>query len=92
VETKRTRAVGYLKGAPVAIVVRVRPHDQGGDVDLAGLNVDGQSVGIGLGQRLHAIVAHEGIGQHEDLALVRGVGERLVVPDHAFEQEGEGGA
>jgi hypothetical protein len=31
----------------------------------------------------HAIIAHERIGEDEDLALVRGICEGLCVADHA---------
>ncbi|KAI3478379.1 hypothetical protein L1887_59695 [Cichorium endivia] len=49
--------------------------EEGADVDVCGV-LDGRlSVGV-VG---HAVVAHEGLGEGEDLALVRGVGERLGV-------------
>ena len=82
-----------LRG-PMRVLPRVRADDEAGDVDAVRLKVLGQAVVIDDGLVGDAVVAHEGVGQDEDLAPVRRVGEGLGVADHAGVEDdlaGDGG-
>lgn len=71
-----------LDGPPVAVVRMVGSHHQRGDVDLGGLEEEGEAVGVLLVLREHAVVPHQWVREHQDLAAVRGVCEGLGVSDH----------
>ena len=68
---------------PVAVLPRVRAHDQPRDVYLVGLEVTGQAVLVEDGVVRDAVIPDEGEGEHEYLPPVGRVGEGLGVPHHA---------
>ena len=65
----------------VAVRTAVRLHDK--SLNLNATRLEGTVECALLARRRHAVVADERIGGDEDLALVRGIGQRFDVPGHA---------
>ena len=66
----------------VGVAAAVLPHHQAGDLDPLRLEAGGQAVRV-QARGGDAVVAHQGVGEDQDLAGVGGVGEGLRVADHA---------
>lgn len=77
---------------PMAVVVAVRGHDETGNVNSRGLKGRAEESMKRLGgllSRWYTVVADQGVREHQDLALVRRIGERLDVTDHTCRRENE---
>ena len=68
---------------PVRVEGRVVRDDERRDVHARRLEVARQAVRVDDVLGRHAVVADERVRQHEDLAAVRRIRQRLGVPDHA---------
>ena len=68
-------------GVPVAILPAVVAHDDSACIDAVAFHVVGQAVGL-EGERRHTIIPHQWVGEHHQLACIRGVGQALGVTRH----------
>ena len=66
---------------PMAVSLAIVAHDECGDVDALALEELPHTI-LARREGRHAVVAHEGVGHHQHLASIRGVGQTFGVAHH----------